>query len=110
VVSGRNGPDAPIKQAFRASSWRPYLSGTLQGFFRLQLPSGLIINNLTLHQKGAKRWVGLPGVPQIEAGRHRIDPATGKPAYTPALEISDRQRRAKFTEQALAALDRLLRQ
>jgi len=109
-VSGRNAPDAPVKQAFRASSWRPHLSGTLQGFFRLQLPSGLIISNLTLHQKGDKRWVGLPGIPQIEDGRHRVDPATGKGLYTRALEISDRQRRDKFTEQALAAIDRLLRQ
>jgi hypothetical protein len=109
-VAQRDASETPVKQAFRASSWRPHLSGTLQGFFRLQLPSGLIINNLTLHQKGDKRWVGLPGVPQIEAGRHRVDPATGKPAYTPTLEISDRQRRDKFTEQALAAFDRLLRQ
>jgi len=61
----------------RASGWRPHLSGSLRGFFTLELPSGLIINDLTLHEKDGKRWVGLPGKPQIEDGRHRVDPATG---------------------------------
>jgi hypothetical protein len=94
----------------RASGWRPHASGTLQGFFNLRLPSGLVLNDFTLHQKGERRWVGLPGKPQIDAeDRVRRDPTTGKRLYTPAVEIPAREVRDKFQEQALAAVDRMLR-
>ena len=104
LVGGR-----AMNAAIRASAWRAHQSGTLQGFFNLRLPSGLVINDLTLHEKGNRRWIGLPGKPQIEDGRHCKDPATGKQAYTPVVEIPDRGIRDKFTEQALAAVDWLLR-
>jgi hypothetical protein len=93
---------------FRASGWRTLLSGTLQGFITLTLPSGLVLNDCTLHQKGNRRWIGLPGKPKLEDGRHRIDPATGKRLYTPVVEIPARAVRDKFRAQALAAVDRLL--
>jgi hypothetical protein len=93
---------------FRASEWRPLLSGTLQGFFALQLPSGLRINDCTLHEKGDRRWIGLPGKPQLEDGRHRKDPTTGKGLYVPIVEIPAREVRDRFQEHALAAVDRLL--
>jgi hypothetical protein len=93
---------------FVASGWRPHSSGTLRGFFNLRLPSGLLLNDLTLHEQGEKRWVKLPGKAQIEDGRHRSDPRTGKPAYTPVVQIPDRDRRDKFNAEALAAVDRML--
>lgn len=70
--------------------------------------SGLVINDCTLHEKDDRRWIGLPGKPQIEDGRQRTDPATGKGLYTPVIEIPDRDARSKFQELALAAVDRLL--
>jgi hypothetical protein len=59
-----------------ASGWRPRASGTLQGFFVLTLPSGFVINDCTLHEKGERRWVWLPGKPQLEDGKHRKDQTT----------------------------------
>jgi hypothetical protein len=94
----------------RASGSRPHESGTLRGFFNLTLPSGIVLNGSTLFEKGDSRWIGFPGAPQIEAGRHRIDPATGKPAWTPVMEIPDRDTRDRFTALALAAVDRVRRQ
>jgi hypothetical protein len=81
-----------------------------RGFFNLRLASGICINDLTLHERGDRRWVGLPGKPQIDAeGRQRIG-ENGKKLYTPVVEIPDRATRNNFTEQALAAVDRMLRQ
>jgi hypothetical protein len=93
----------------RASGWRPHSSGSLQGFFDLLLPSGLKLNDCTLHQQGEKRWIGLPGKPQLDQdGSARKDPATGKRLYTPTAEIPAREVRDNFTKQALAAVDRML--
>jgi hypothetical protein len=94
----------------RASGWRPHLSGSLQGFFNLRLASGLCLNDLTLHQQGEKRWIGLPGKPQLDPdGVHRRN-GEGKKLYTPVVEIPDRARRDRFIVEALAAVDRMLRQ
>jgi hypothetical protein len=91
-----------------ATDWRPVEKGTLRGFFSLRLPSGIRLRDCALHSQGDSRWIGLPGKPQIDAeGRHRIDPATGKKAYTPTVEIS-RERREAFQAQALAAVDVML--
>jgi hypothetical protein len=91
----------------RASAWRPHQSGSLQGFFNLRLASGIVLNDLTL--QGDKRWIGLPGKPQLEDGRVRVGD-NGKALYTPVVEIPDRQTRDRFTTQALAAVDRMLGQ
>jgi hypothetical protein len=46
-------------ETMHASGWRPHTSGSLLGFFNLQLASGIRLNDLTLHRNGAKRWIPL---------------------------------------------------
>jgi putative DNA primase/helicase len=51
------------------------------------------LNDFTLHELGDKRWVGLPGKPQLDhEGRQRKDPATGKGLY----EVPSRAVRGRF--------------
>jgi hypothetical protein len=93
-----------------ASDWRPMERNTLRGFLTLRLaPSGIVLRECSLHVKGEKRWVGLPSKPQVDAeGRHKIDPATGKKAYSPVAEVTGTEARRRFQEAALAAVDKLL--
>jgi hypothetical protein len=91
-----------------ASSWHEVTKGTLQGFFDLRLSSGLRLHGCSLHAKGPSRWIGFPGVPQLdETGRVKFG-ADGKRIYTPAVSIPSSERREAFQAQALAAVDRLL--
>lgn len=93
-----------------ASEWRPLERNTLKGFLTLVLPSGLTLRECSLHEKDGRRWIALPGRPQIDGeGRHRTDPA-GKRLYLPIVEIPDRGQRERFQRAALAAVDRLLDQ
>lgn len=94
--------------AMRASNWRPCVSNSLQGFFDLDLASGLRLHELSLHEQNGKRWIGMPGKPQIDSdGRHRRD-AAGKRLYTPVVKIPSKERRECFQAAALAAVDRLI--
>lgn len=94
----------------RASDWRPTPRNTLRGFVKLTLePSGLVLNDCTLHQKGDRQWIGLPGRPQIDRdGTLRRDPNSGKPLYAPSVEIPDKEARERFQRAALAAVHRLV--
>ena len=93
-----------------ASNWRPVEKNTLRGFFSLTFFGGLTVHEFSLHQRGARWWVALPGRPQLSTdGQHRADPATGRKLYTPAVEIAA-ERREPFQAAALAAIDRLLKE
>jgi hypothetical protein len=93
-----------------ASDWRPVERNTLRGFCTLTLdPSGVVLHECSVHERDGKRWVGLPGKPQLDAeGRHRIDPATGKKAWAPIVEITGKAERERFQKAAVAAIDRLI--
>jgi hypothetical protein len=96
------------RQAIEASDFRAVRSGTLQGFCCLHTPSGWNFRDVAYHIKNGSRWIQLPAKPQLDPeGRQRVDPVSGKKLYSPVVEL-DRDKRDKFQEQALAALDRLL--
>ena len=103
AVAGRGG-------AVRASDWRPLERNTLRGFVTLELPSGLILHECTLHRAATgAEWIGLPGNPQIDReGKQRKDPATGKALYTPIVELKGKEQRERFQAAALAAVHELL--
>jgi hypothetical protein len=84
-----------------ASDWKPYLKGTLRGWFVLTLPSGMVIHGCSLHVKtetGA-RWIGLPQQKVVKAG--------GEVAYVTILEFTSRATADRFRDLALGALDAL---
>jgi hypothetical protein len=99
---------APHRTDFVASDWRARNRNTLKGFLTLTLPSGLALRECSYHEQGTKRWVGLPGRPQLDPdGRHRIDPATGKKSYVAIVEVVGKEARERFQKAAVAAIDRL---
>jgi len=103
---GFGGKPPTTATARTASDWMPLERNTLRGFFPLQLRSGLVLNDCTLHEKGDRRWVGLPGKPQIDSdGRQRVD-ATGKKLWTPAVEVPGKEPQSRFQRAALAAVGR----
>src|SRR6516164_3949771 len=92
-----------------ASNWRPVQKNTLQGFCTLTIePGGIVLHECSLHEKAGKRWIGLPGKPQLDRdGQQRKDPTTGKTLYTPIVEIA-KATRERFQAAALEAIDQLL--
>ena len=52
--------------AFKVREWRPHSKNTLVGFASLERPSGLIIHNISGHEKANSRWVAMPG-PAVRA-------------------------------------------
>lgn len=87
-------------------NWRAYQSNTLQGFLNIRIVElDLEINELTVHSSNGKRWIGLPGKPQIDKERKVIVGTNGKPAYTPILKFSAKEAGDQFSAIVLAAFD-----
>jgi hypothetical protein len=97
-----------VRAPMIASNFRVVEKNTLLGFFTLAFPSGQVLHEYALDQKGTQRWISLPVKPVLDAdGRQRRD-ANGKRRYTPVVEIPDKIKRERFQQEALAAVDRLL--
>jgi hypothetical protein len=71
---------------------------SLQGFFVLVLPSGMVLHDMTYHQRedGAK-WVGMPAKSFVK---------DGETAWFRLVDFVDKAAFAKFQESAKAALER----
>jgi hypothetical protein len=91
---------APFASA-KIRRWNPHRNpaGSLLGFLSVELPSGLIINDLKLMIGPAGTpWIALPAIkrPQLDEN--------GKQIWSPIVEIPDRGRRARFNELVLDAM------
>lgn len=93
----------------KVSNWRRLIKNTMQGLFDLELDSGMRLHDCVLHQKGDARWIALPARPALtKNGRVLLSPKDNRPVYSCCIDIPDRERRARFQEQALAAVERLI--
>jgi hypothetical protein len=93
------------KLSVHVESFKPMRSNTLYGFVAITIPEmHLRICDLTAHEKNGKRWVGLPGKPQIDRSGSVRKGENGKPLYTPILEFTDKKVRDAFSQRVVAAL------
>jgi hypothetical protein len=93
------------KLTVEIEGFTPRRSNTLYGFATVVIPElHLKIIDLTVHQKNASRWIGLPGKAQINReGQLRKDDR-GKTLYSPTIEFTDRDTRDAFAAKVIAAL------
>jgi hypothetical protein len=83
------------------SNWRDFQKNSLQGFFTLTTPAGLVIHGCSYFvREDGKRGVGVPQRP--------LKSKTGETTYTPVIEFRDDQTKRRFEDAALDAVDRYL--
>ena len=87
----------------RLISWRPLQKGSLRGFCNIELPSGLVLRDISVHISHGKAWAGLPAKPVIDSGgRHHI--VDGKKQYAPIAEWKSKALRAPIPMRPLEQL------
>lgn len=99
VWGGR--PSAPRAKIRRFTPYRNP-AGTMLGFFSLETPSGMVINDLKLMiGPRGKRWIGLPSVKQVDKEGQSLLDARGKQLWTRTVEFRDKATGEKFEAIAL---------
>jgi hypothetical protein len=88
------------QRSITVADWKPRIQNTLRGFLSVTLPSGMMIHNLTVHEKGESRWVGLPA--------REWTNVEGLTQYAKLIEFADRATAKRFRDEVLAALDKHL--
>lgn len=83
---------------FLVTNWKAHEKNTLRAFLSLTLPSGIIINNCSLHTKDGLRWICPPS---SQFKKH-----DGTVVYTKLVEFATKEDYTLFQAAALRAVDR----
>jgi hypothetical protein len=97
----------PIAQKFtvRCDDFRALRRNTLCGFAVVTVAElKLTVRDVAIHQKGDSRWAQLPAKPQVKDGALVKDASTGKIAYTPVMEFTNKAVRDAFSAAVITAV------
>jgi DNA-binding cell septation regulator SpoVG len=83
--------------------WRPYVSGGLRGYVRVELDIGLVIPNIRIMVGSNGSFVIMPEQPVLQDGKLKRD-VDGKPVYAPTVIWKDRQTADKFSAAVIKLL------
>jgi hypothetical protein len=87
---------------FTVLDWKSIAKGSLRGAFSIELGTGLIIKNCTVFESGGQRWISLPS--------RQYQKPDGRKGYSAYVDFKSKALKDKFQQQALAAVDRFLRE
>jgi hypothetical protein len=91
-----------MSNSLQVTKWRAYRKNTLRGFVDVRFPFGLTIYDITVHEKGARRWVGLPAKQVLEGDRaKKVD---DKFIYTQMLGFDTRAQGDMFSDAVIGLL------
>ena len=93
--------------SIKCIEFREINKGALIGFAKLELPSGIIINDCQMCESNASRWVSPPSRMMRDSTDQPVV-KEGKTQYIPIISFKDRATRDAWSKAALKATDDFL--
>jgi len=77
---------------------------SLLGFAKVELPSGMIISDVTILTGANGPWASPPSKPQVSRDGTVMKDAGGKVRYAPIIEFKDKATRDRWSRSVIDAL------
>jgi len=90
--------------AINIIDWRPLRKGALLGFAKIELPSGMLISDVTILQSDRGAWASPPAKPMVGRDGVVLTDDGGKTKYVPIIEFATKAIRDKFSAAVVDAL------
>ncbi len=84
--------------------WRPLAKGALIGFAKVELPSGLILIDVSILAGPNGPWASPPSKPMIGRDGVAMRDDAGKARYAPVVEFAGKDVRDRFSAGVITAL------
>ncbi len=85
--------------------WRPLRKNSLLGFARVELPSGMILSDVTILTGDRGPWASPPSKPMLDRdGVAMKDAKAGKIRYSPFIEFTSREIRDRWSAAVIEAM------
>jgi hypothetical protein len=88
----------------RILDWRPLRRNSLLGFAKVELPSGMIIVDVTILTGERGPWASPPSKPMLDRDGVVLRDEKNKVRYQPVIEFTSKNVRDRFSTQVIAAL------
>lgn len=92
----------------KCTAFRPLARNTLVGFATIVHENGIVVLDVTLHEKAGKRWCSPPSRPMLDRDRQLVVGDDGKIRYCAVIEFVDDRTRWRWCAAAVAAIDAFL--
>jgi hypothetical protein len=89
---------------FRVVDWRPLRKNSLLGFVKIEMPSGMIIADVTLLTSERGPWASPPSKPMIDRAGAVLKDERGKVRYSPIIEFTSKEVRDRFSNGVIEAM------
>jgi hypothetical protein len=89
------------------SDWKPRQSGSLRGFCTVQLPSGMILHEVSIHARNGSWWASPASKPMIGKDGTALRDDAGKVRYAPIVSFDSKQTRDRLSQSVVEALRRV---
>ena len=90
--------------AMKILKWRPLPRNSLLGFAKVELPSGMVIADITVLTGERGPWASPPSKAQIGRDGAVVKDQAGKVRYTPIIEFVSKEIRDRFSAGVVEAL------
>ena len=92
----------PARERMTLIGFKPVVRNTLRGFCILDIPPGIIVYDVSVHEKNGKRWASLPSKPVLDSeGRHVVT-HSGQKQYAALLGWRNRELADRFSARVVA--------
>ena len=92
-----NASNDTSKPRMKLLDWRASRKNTLHGFAVIELPSGFVIRDVSIHEKAGKWWAGLPARPILDSAGKQVVNHGGHRQYAALLGWRDRDLADRFS-------------
>lgn len=93
-----------MNASMKILDWRPMRKNSLHGFAKLELPSGMVIADVTILAGERGAWASPPSKPMIDCEGAALKDQNGKIRYSPIIEFTSKEIRDRFSTAVIAAL------
>jgi DNA-binding cell septation regulator SpoVG len=93
-----------MSAAMKILDWRAMRRNSLLGFVKVELPSGMVIADVTILSGDKGAWASPPSKPLIGRDGAVLKDAAGKARYQPIIDFTSKEVRNRFSEGVVAAL------
>jgi DNA-binding cell septation regulator SpoVG len=90
--------------ATRILEWRPLRRNSLLGFAKVELPSGMVVTDVTILTGKRGPWASPPSKPMIDRDGVVMKDANGKIRYVPIIDFVSKDVRNKFSAAVIEAM------
>jgi DNA-binding cell septation regulator SpoVG len=84
--------------------WRPLQRGALIGFAKIEMPSGMVISDVTILTGERGPWASPPSKPMVGRDGVAVRDQSGKTKYSPIIEFISKEIRDRFSAAVVDAL------